>query len=136
DVIADAPLVDSSAQTLYAFVTTSTYADNGDNAVYELPTTFTSITGAGIEPVGTGGAGYSLYSGTFDNVYYSSTNATGNLYVVGNTGVTTGATLYRIPIANSTMATPVAAVTGLTFKGGGATRPWPSPLNEFCNNGA
>ncbi len=136
DVIADAPLVDSSAQTLYAFVTTSTYADNGDNAVYELPTTFTSITGAGIEPVGTGGAGYSLYSGSFDNVYYSSTNATGNLYVVGNTGVTTGATLYRIPIATSTMGTPVAAVSGLTFSGGGATRPWPSPVNEFCNNGA
>lgn len=135
DAIADAPLVDVNAGTLYAFVTTSTFADNGDNAVYELPTSFTSITGAGVEPVGLGGAGYYLYSGTFDNVYYSSSNYTGNLYVVGNTGVTTGANLYRIPITTSAMGTPVAAISGLSFTGGGATRPWPSPVNEFCNNG-
>ncbi len=107
----------------------------GDNAVYELPTNFTSITGASGKAVGTGGAGYYLYAGTFDNVYYSSSTATGNLYAVGNTGVTTGATLYRIPIASSVMGTPVAAVTGLSVNAAGAY-PWPSPLIEFCNNGA
>jgi hypothetical protein len=138
DAIADGLLVDSSAGKLYAFVTTSSYTDAGDNAVYQLPTNFTSITApsaAIVEPVGTGGAGYYLYAGTFDNVYYSSSTATGNLYAVGNTGVTTGATLYRIPIASSVMGTPVAAVTGLSVNAAGAY-PWPSPLVEFCNNGA
>ncbi len=137
DVIADAPLLDSTAGRFYAFVTTAnssvSASVNGDNAVYELPTDFTSITGASVKAVGTGGNGYYLYAGTFDNVYYSSANATGNLYVVGNTGVTTGANLYRIPISASIMGTPVAAATGLTFAGGGA--PWPSPVEEFCNNG-
>jgi len=133
DVIADAPLVDSSAGELYAFVTTSSYKDTGDNAVYELPTNFTSITGANVVPVGTGGAGDYLYSGTFDNVYYSSATFTGNLYVVGNTsGTTSGAILYRIPITNSSMAPPIAVVSGFTVAN---VLPWPSPLNEFCNNG-
>jgi hypothetical protein len=137
DVIADAPLVDSSAGQLYAFVTTNSYSGSGvaigANAVYRLPTNFTSITGASAQPVGTGGAQYYLYDGIFDNVYYSSATPTGNLYAVGNTGVTTGANLYRIPITNSVMGTPVVAANSLTLNGG--SRPWPSPLNEFCNNG-
>jgi hypothetical protein len=133
DAIADAPLLDISAGKLYAFVTTSSYTDIGDNAIYQLPSNFTSITGVNVVPVGTGGAGDYLYSGTFDNVYYSSATPTGNLYTVANTsGTTSGAILYRIPIANSTMGTPVAAVSGLSVAG---VRPWPSPLNEFCNNG-
>ncbi|MGO9863054.1 MAG: hypothetical protein ACLPLR_05545, partial [Terriglobales bacterium] len=139
DVIADGLLVDSSAGKIYAFVTTNSYAGSGvavgANAVYELSTNFTSITGASGKAVGTGGALYYLYAGTFDNVYFSSSTATGNLYAVGNTGVTTGATLYRIPIASSVMGTPVAAVTGLSVNAAGAY-PWPSPLIEFCNNGA
>lgn len=133
DVIADAPLVDGNAGKVYVFVTTCSYNCAGNNAVYELPDTFTSITGASVQPVGTGGAGYYLYSGIFDNVYYSSSTPTGNLYEVGNTGVPSGATLYRIPISNSVMGTPVAAASGLTLSGG--SQPWPSPLNEFCNNG-
>jgi hypothetical protein len=134
DVIADAPLVDSTTSELYAFVTTSNNATYlNDNVVYQLPTNFTAITIPAIKAVGTGGAGYYLYAGTFDNLYYSSATFTGNLYVVGNTGVTTGANLYQIPITNSAMGTPVAVVSGLSFSGG--TRPWPSPVEEFCNNG-
>jgi len=132
DAIADAPLVDSSAGKLYAFVTTSTDINPGDNEVYELSTNFTSIAGASAQPVGTGGGGYYLYAGTFDNVYYSSATFTGNLYAVGNTGGATGANLYQIPITNSTMAVPVPVFSGLS---GGGAHPWPSPLNEFCNNG-
>jgi len=128
DVIADGTLVDSSAGTLYAFVTTI----GTHNAVYELPTNFTTNAGASVQQVGTGAALYYLYAGTFDNVYYSSSTATGNLYAVGNTGVATGATLYRIPIASSVMGTPVAAVSGLSVNG---AYPWPSPVIEFCNNG-
>jgi hypothetical protein len=129
DAIADAPLVDSSAGTLYAFVTTI----GTHNAVYELSTNFTSNAGAAVQQVGTGGAGYYLYAGTFDNVYYSSATPTGNLYVVGNTGAA-AANLYKILITNSVMGAPAAVVSGLSG-GGGPRRPWPSPLNEFCNNG-
>src|SRR5208337_1058756 len=125
-----APLVDSSAGMLYAFVTTIA----GNNSVYELSTNFTTNAGASVKSVGTGGAGYYLYSGTFDNVYYSSATPTGNLYVVGNTGVHTGANLYQIPITNSVMGTSTAVVNGLSANAGGAY-PWPSPLNEFCDNG-
>ncbi len=127
DAIADAPLVDSTAGKLYAFVTTV----GTHNEVYELPTNFTTNAGAGTEPIGTGGARDYLYAGTFDNVYYSSATFTGNLYAIGNTGAA-GANLYRIPIATSTMSLPVTVVTGLN--GGGALG-WPSPVNEFCNNG-
>jgi len=136
DAIADGPLVDLNAGTLYAFVTTggSGYEQN-DNAVVELPTDFTSLNSpaaAVFEPVGTGGQGYYLYAGTFDNVYYSSTTSTGNLYVVGNTGTAGGGTLYRIPITASSMGTPISAVAGLNS----TLHPFPSPVSEFCNNGA
>ena len=132
DAIADAPLVDSSAGKLYAFVTTSTDINPGDNEVYELSTNFTSIAGASAQPVGTGGAGYFLYHGIFDNVYYSSATFTGNLYAVGNTGLAASAILYRIPINSSVMGAPVVVFNNLSS---GAARPWPSTLNEFCNNG-
>ena len=132
DAIADAPLVDSSAGEIYVFVTTSgSYAATGSNAVYEFPTNFTTFGTPGVKAVGTGGAGYYLYSGTFDNVYYESANPTGNIYVVGGTGATTGASLYRIPVNNSVMGTPVAVVSGLNS----TVHPWPSPVTEFCNNG-
>jgi hypothetical protein len=135
DAIIDAPLVDSSAGSLYAFVTTGsgTY-QNGSNAVDEFPVGFTTAPNGWVAVgAGSAGTGHYLYDGTFDNVYYSSSVHTGNLYVVGNTGVTTGATLYRIPIITSGMNTPVAAVTDLTA---GGAYPWPSGVTEFCNNSA
>jgi hypothetical protein len=136
DAIADAPMVDGSAGSLYAFVTTSgSYSETGLNAVYEFSTGFTTFGFPGVEPVGTGGAGYYLYAGDFDNVYYEATSPlSGSLYVVGNTGNTNaaGGTLYRIPIVSGGMrpTVTVAAVSGTT------DHPWPSPATEFCNNGA
>jgi hypothetical protein len=145
DVIIDAPLVDSSAGMVYAFVTTNNDT-TGYNAVFQFYTTtgttigtFTSGSSGnnganGIE-VGAGGAGYYLYAGDFDNVYYQSSTPAGNLYVVGNTGVTTGATLYQIHInSDGTMGTVASPVTALAPNATSAY-PWPSPLTEFCNNG-
>jgi hypothetical protein len=132
DAIADAPLVDGTAGSVYAFVTTS----GGSNTVYQFSTQFTSLTAPsapGTASVGTGGAGYFLYDGMFDNLYFQSANPpTGNLWVVGNTGATTGAILYRVPITNNVLGTPAAAVSGLTPNAAGAF-PWPSPLTEFFN---
>ena len=135
DTIIDGVLVDPSAGTVYAFVTTNTKVKK-KNAVYQFSTSFTSGTGIGLATgtaTGTGGAGYYFYSGAFDNVYYSSTNGTaGYLWVMGNTGSAAGGSLYRIKIdITGVMETSSAEViTGLT-----SGYPWPSPITEFCNNG-
>ena len=118
DAIVDGPLVDPSAEEVYAFVTTDAA---GYNAVYQFPAA-ASLSGVGsVEKVGYGGPGYYLYSGDFDNVYYSSTNGTaGDLWVVGNTGGSSGGggggvNLYRIPINSSgAMTAPFAAISNLT----------------------
>jgi hypothetical protein len=131
DAIADAPMVDGSAGSLYAFVTTSSNSFSGSNTVYQFPTGFTTCC-SGVVAVGTGGAGYYLYAGDFDNVYYESSSPTaGNIYVVGNTGTAGGGTLYRVAISGGGMTGSVTAVTVLN----GTAHPWPSPATEFCNNG-
>jgi hypothetical protein len=131
DSIQDSPIVDSSAGMVYAFVNANA---GGNNTVYQFPTSFT--TGAGSsETVGVGGTATWLYDGTFDNVYYSSSDPpSGSLWVMGNTG-TGGGNLYRIPIASNVMGTPVVAIADLTDNTAGHN-PWPSPATEFCNNGA
>jgi hypothetical protein len=105
DAIIDAPLVDSTAGTVYVFVTKNTDATTPSNAVFQFNTSFTTgSTGNGSATgteVGTGSSGYYLYAGDFDNLYYSSStpgSPSGNLYVVGNTGATSGAVLYQVPI--------------------------------------
>jgi hypothetical protein len=124
-------MVDGSAGSLYAFVTTSSNSFSGSNTVYQFPTGFTTCC-SGVVAVGTGGAGYYLYAGDFDNVYYESSSPTaGNIYVVGNTGTAGGGTLYRVAISGGGMTGSVTAVTVLN----GTAHPWPSPATEFCNNG-
>ena len=118
DAIIDGTLVDPNTEEVYAFVTTDSAGNNG---VYQFAATFASGTSGTEEELGFGGTGYYLYSGNFDNVYYSSASGTaGDLWVVGNTGGSTGGggggvNLYRIPIgAGSAMGTPVAAISALT----------------------
>jgi hypothetical protein len=137
DTIIDGTLVDPTAARVYVFVTT-----NGThNAVYQFSTNFASGHGNGVAAgtqTGTGGNGYYFYSGTFDNVYYESSSGaspSGNLYVIGGTGTAGNAILYQIPITGNSMAATAgvkSAVTGLNT----SQQPWPSPLTEFCNNGA
>jgi hypothetical protein len=142
--ILDGPLVDPTAGMVYAFITDSAAIGScaaGDNCVVQFTTS--SITSGSTtaapnaqHPLGTGGAGFYLYSGTFDNAYFYSqsltpSSPTGNLWVAGNTGTAGGATLYRIPITSNAMGTPLAAVTGLST----TDYAYPSPVTEFCNNG-
>ena len=122
DAIADAPMVDGTAGILFVFVTTSgSYSATGDNAVYQFPTGFTTFGFPGVVTVGTGGAGYYLYAGDFDNVYYeSSSPPSGSLYVVGNTGATGGGTLYQIPISqrrNEQLPKPLPPSTEPSIRG-------------------
>jgi hypothetical protein len=135
NAIADAPLVDSWEGTEFVFVTTNgSYSWTGYDGVWEFVSVFTDLGTPGVVPVGVGGAGYYLYAGAFDNVYFDSGNpAAGNIYVVGNTGVAGGATLYQVKIAYSSLTGVVNSVaTGLNS----TEYPWPSPVAEFCNNGA
>jgi hypothetical protein len=136
DAIADAPLVNSGDGTVFVFVTTngSSMPCHGDNAVWEFVSSFTDYGTPGVVYAGTGGTGYYLYAGAFDNVYYDSGNpAAGNMYVVGNTGTKGGATLYQVKVAYSSLTGAVNTIaTGLNS----TEYPWPSPVTEFCNNGA
>jgi hypothetical protein len=71
-----------------------------------------------------------MYDGGFDSAYFNSANATGNLYVCGNTGL--NPTLYQVPIAAGTMGTP-AAITALTPA---ANSPACSPVTDLSSPGS
>jgi hypothetical protein len=118
------PIVDSVSGQVYAFVTSD---GNGDcsptgadcTGVFELPTNFTASTVPSEAVVGNStvapAAPNPMYIGAFDSTYENSINATGHLYVCGNTG---GApTVFQISIGDGALGTvtpgPVLA-TGTT----------------------
>jgi hypothetical protein len=109
--IADGPIIDSTAQVVYVFVSddgSGSCAGGADCAgVYQLSTTFASGALGSEVTVGSSGSGTPnpLYSGTFDSTYIDS-HVTGNLYVCGNTG--SFPTLYQIPISAGAMGTAIA----------------------------
>jgi hypothetical protein len=117
--VRDGPIVDSSAHRVYAFVESDTNTSCGGvncKAVYQFRTnvSINNSTGSRVN-VGRGQiATRVLYAGTFDNSYYTSAdpaNPSGNLYICG--ALVDGSdskkpTLWKIPITNNTMGTPVA----------------------------
>ena len=117
------PIVDSTAEKVYVFSssdgsTTCTGAAPCA-AVYLLPALFmTGATGTkaavGVSRVAP--APNPMYTGSFDSTYRASANATGNLYVCGNTA---GApNIYQIPITAGAMGTVITGgpVSGSTTK--------------------
>ena len=136
DAFADAPLVDSNTGRVFAFANQSkTAVYTGDNVVFGLTTAFTNATGIGTSPitetVDNGATGHYLYAGGFDNVYFQSGTGTGNIYAVGDTGLTTGASLYRIGLSAGNLIGGSAVTQAATGLSDGYA--WPSPLTEFCN---
>jgi hypothetical protein len=126
----DSPIVDSAAGTdgaVYVFIGNN---GAGNAAVYQFAPGFGETTCGTMETVGTGSTtGVPLYSGTFDNIYFTSAHSddpSGNLYVCGNTGG--DAQLYRVPIASNAIGSPVAITTTLST----ATTTC-SPVTEFLN---
>ena len=113
----DAVIVDASAGREYEFIgnDSPTNSASGHGAVYQFTT---DVTVAPVETtVGAGSTtGVPVFSGAFDNTYFTSataTSPTGNLYVCGNSGG--DPTLYQVPISGNTMAgtsVSVAAVGG------------------------
>ncbi|MEO5691997.1 MAG: hypothetical protein ABIQ72_02645 [Usitatibacter sp.] len=120
--VAEAPIVDSQAQRVYASVA----SDNSTGcsgvecqAIYQFPTN-ASINGLTAPSVQTGrGQIYTRinYGGVFDDAYYTSANAanpSGFLYVCGSSSPAASSrqpTLWRIPITNNVMGTPVVGPT-------------------------
>lgn len=132
--IVDAPLVDSSAGMVYAFAGDdgkSNCNGNGNagcSGVFQFPVTFTS--GGGTETqVGYGG--FPLYSGAFDNIYFTSNSSspTGNLYVCGQTNPNYPQELYQISINSNLMG----GATASSYLVGNANANNCSPVTEFYN---
>ena len=117
----DSPIVDSTAKRVYVFVGSGSGAANGSTCtggpcltVYQFSAPFVANnTGTNVQ-VGrsrTTSPGNVLYSGGFDNAYYTSgtpSSPSGNLYVCGSrTGTVARPTLWKIPITANAMGAPV-----------------------------
>jgi hypothetical protein len=145
----EAPIVDSTNGFVYVFSSSDGSTGNllcnlGTNAcaaVFQLSTAFglgdsgTNVTAgtsvaAGLPP-------NPMYIGAFDDAYYTSGNATGNLYVCGNTGQSPA--LYQIPIVAGLLplsgsGTPMLALTSASFSP--ACSPVADVLNPNLTGGA
>jgi hypothetical protein len=98
--ITDAPIVDSTNGTVFAFVATDG-STNGDNsAVFQAPTTLASSIEA---TIGHGAFNFTaenynpVYSGAFDNNYFNAPS-TGFLYVCGNVITGTSANMQSVAL--------------------------------------
>jgi hypothetical protein len=92
--IVQGPIVDSSAEVVYVFASSDgsglCQSGNDCTAVYELPVNFAeNATGHEVvvgESTLSGNPPTPLFIGGFDSTYLNSVNASGHLYVCGNTG--------------------------------------------------
>lgn len=131
--VVDSPIVDVGAQKIYVFASNDGTADCGGAgcaAVYLFDTNFASSSVGTKVTVGPSSATPNpMYTGSFDNAYYTSPNATGNLYVCGNNG--TVPALYQIPIQGG--ALPLSGLgTSLVTLGSTGT-PGCSPVTDVFN---
>jgi hypothetical protein len=134
--ISEGPIVDSSNGKVYVFAS----SDGSDgvcglgipcSAVYQLSTSFAANDTGTKVTAGTSGAGAKpMYTGGFDNAYYSSLDGTGNLYVCGNTGLEP--TLYQVPITAG--ALPVASQSLVKVASTGSVAGC-SPVTDVLNPG-
>jgi hypothetical protein len=132
--IVDGPIVDSTAAKVYVFVSQDNGAGPGFTAVYQFTTTFASGGSGTEETLGQGNGGNIAYDGTFDNTYFSSSSGSGpsgNLYVCGtNSSGGSVPMLYRVPINDNAMGTPLA---GPALSTGNVNC---SPISEVYNTSA
>ena len=133
--LVESPLLDVTTGAVYVFSSSDgSTACTGVAcaAVLELSTSFASGATGTKATVGnsvvSGSTPNPLYFGAFDSTYFKSANATGNLYVCGNTGGVP--TLYRVAV---TAGTPANGVAGPVLST--STTPC-SPVTGFANPNA
>jgi hypothetical protein len=134
--IVEGPMVDSTNGLVYVFSSSDGTANcsgaSACAAVYQLTTSFaagdsgTEVTAGTSLPFGS--TPNPMYIGSFDNDYINSANATGNLYVCGNTGA--NPTVYQIPIQASVPPAQGNAVVELTSA---SFSPACSPVTDILN---
>lgn len=156
----DAPLLDITNDELFAFVSDDTSASAssfcdvlGCSAVVEVGTTTGTSTGdfsgkfaeSVISPVNTN----PIYAGAFDNLYWTSSGGTGNLYVEGS-NASGEPKLIAVPLSAEVIQAETASgcPTGHTAPPNSSNTQCannienpitsaaaaPSPVTEFCNN--
>lgn len=136
--IVEGPIVDSTFGLVYVFASSDGTTDctggtTACAAVYELTASFAGGVGSKVVvgdsvPFGTTPNPSPMYIGAFDSTYQDSVNATGNLYVCGNTGGPP--ILYQVPIKAGVFGT-VTALSPLS----NSTTPC-SPVTDILNPNA
>jgi hypothetical protein len=125
--IVDAPIVDSSSGTVYAFAAANAAgignATANKTAVTLQAKTATPFTSPQVATIGQGTlgtqTGLNVAGGSFDNGYYSWSGSganTGNLYMIGTAASAAYPTLYQLPFSG------IGSVT-VTGTGGGYSKP-------------
>jgi len=138
--IVDSPMVDSTTGIVYVFVSSDGsqgcavgVTKYNCSVVFQFNTGFVSGDVGSRAIVGsstvTGTTPNPLHDGDFDSTYKNSVNATGNLYVCGNTGG--NPILYQVPIALGLFGT----VSALTPVSNSSTAPC-SPVTDIANANA
>jgi hypothetical protein len=136
--IVSGPVVDSTNGLVYVYASSdgsgACTAGADCAGVYQLTTTFTSGSSGSEVTVGNstipGTTPNPLYIGGFDSAYYNSTNATGNMYVCGNTGG--NPTLYQIPIQAGVMPPSGLGLAVSSLSSSSSTAPC-SPVTDVPN---
>jgi hypothetical protein len=134
----DAPLVDSAAGEVYAFVGVDYHLNNGD--VFQFPYNFASGSFGSETVLVEFPANQSLvplYAGTFDNAYYTSatpSSPTGHLYVCSARGSQDlNQAVYQIPITGGAMGASKSGPV-LTNSTSSSIEPACSPVSEIFSN--
>lgn len=125
--IIESPIVDSTAQRVYAFVGGDNSA--GTHAIALQTDTALSVSSGASAPIGQSGA--NIYAGAFDDNYYTNPQ-TGFLYVCGYTAAPSVANpvLYRLGFAASGKMNTLKDTTSLTLADSGTSAPC-SPMAEL-----
>jgi hypothetical protein len=126
NAITDPPIVDSSAETVYAFVGGSGSASTVKQATTSLGSPLSLTVGSDVS------SGSQIHSGMFDNNYYNT--GTGNLWVCGKGGSSDpGPELYYISVAPGTFSLGNNGAALLSLTTTATTAAQCSPLEELYN---
>ena len=140
------PILDSSAARVYVTVfadvlASGTCGPGGTGSafpchgLFQFDTAFTAGTSGTETRIGhglTGSPTRTQYAGTFDDAYLTNASPTGAFYICGSDATTTSTVaMWKIPINNNVMGTPVQGTT--VASGGGAAEGSCAPVSEVKN---